>query len=60
LRTHACASDDCVRLDTKSGQITEYQMPGSANIRRVRTTDQYHSLVNSNHGAAIVMIEPLD
>ena len=50
-------------LDTKSGEITEYLLPRSSNIRRVfvqETGPRPVLWVGSNHDASIVRVEPLD
>ena len=61
--TGSMMNDRVVRLDTKTGQFTEYLLPNPTNIRRVfvdnRTTPP--SLwIGNNHGAAIVHVEPTD
>jgi len=56
-------NDRVARLDTKSGQITEYLMPRPTNIRRVfvqETGPRPVLWVGSNHGASIVKVEPLE
>jgi hypothetical protein len=56
-------SDRIVRLDTKTGRVTEYLLPNSTNIRRVwvdNSTNPVTFWVGSNHGASIVKLEPLD
>ncbi len=56
-------NDRVARLDTKSGQITEYLLPRTTNIRRVFVQEigqQTMLWVGSNHGASIVRVEPLD
>ena len=56
-------NDRVVRLDTKSGQFTEYLLPRSTNIRRVfvdNSTTPVTFWVGSNHGGSIVKVEPLD
>jgi hypothetical protein len=56
-------NDRVVRLDTKSGQFTEYLLPRSTNIRRVfvdNSTSPVTFWVGSNHGASIIKLEPLD
>jgi virginiamycin B lyase len=61
--TGSMVNDRVARLDTKSGQITEYLMPRPTNIRRVfvQETGRRPILwVGSNHGASIVKVEPLD
>jgi virginiamycin B lyase len=52
-----------VRLDTKTGDATEYLLPRSTNIRRVfvdNTTTPVTFWVGSNHGASIVKLEQMD
>jgi streptogramin lyase len=61
--TGSMLNDLVARLDTKSGQITEYLMPHPTNIRRVFVQDNGTKSalwVGNNHGAAIVKVEPLD
>jgi len=63
--TGSMLNDRVARLDTRSGQITEYLLPRSTNIRRVflqeSGNDQKTVLwVGSNHGASIASVEPLD
>jgi streptogramin lyase len=61
--TGSMLNDLVARLDTKSGQVTEYLMPKSTNIRRVfvQETGPHTALwVGSNHGGSIVKVEPLD
>jgi virginiamycin B lyase len=61
--TGSMVNDRVARLDTKSGQITEYLMPQPTNIRRVflqETGPRPTLWVGSNHGASIVKVEPLD
>jgi streptogramin lyase len=57
-------SDDRVtRLDPKSGQTTQYQLPRFTNVRRVwidNSTTQPTLWVGGNHSASIVKVEPLD
>ena len=61
--TGSMLNDLVARLDTRSGQITEYLMPRSTNIRRVFVQDNGPRTVlwvGNNHGASIVKVEPLD
>src|SRR5215470_14593708 len=61
--TGSMLNDRVARLDTKSGQFTEYLLPRTTNIRRVfvQENGQRTTLwVGSNHGASIVKVEPLD
>jgi len=56
-------NDQVSRLDTKTGQVTEYLLPKTTNIRRVfvqETGPRPVLWVGSNHGASIVKVEPLD
>ncbi len=55
-------TDRVVRLDTKSGKMTEYLLPRPTNIRRVFVQEggpRPVLWVGSNHGASIVRVEPL-
>ena len=61
--TGSMVNDRVARLDTKSGQITEYLMPRPTNVRRVfvqETGPRPVLWVGSNHGASIVKVEPLE
>jgi virginiamycin B lyase len=61
--TGSMLNDFVARLDVKSGQITEYLLPRTTNIRRVfveETGPRPVLWVGSNHGASIVKVEPLD
>jgi streptogramin lyase len=61
--TGSMLNDLVARLDTKTGQITEYLLPRSTNVRRVfveETARRPVLWVGSNHGASIVRVEPLD
>ena len=52
-----------MRLDPKTGAITEYLLPRFTNIRRVfvdSSTTPATFWVGNNHGASIVKLEPLD
>jgi streptogramin lyase len=56
-------NDQVSRLDTKTGQVTEYLLPRTTNIRRVFVQEggpRTALWVGSNHGASIVKVEPLD
>jgi hypothetical protein len=56
-------NDRVVRLNTKSGDFTEYLLPRTTNIRRVfvdNSTTPVTFWVGSNHGASIIKLEPLD
>ena len=61
--TGSMLNDHVTRLDTKSGQFTDYLLPRSTNIRRVFVEEAGPKTVlwvGSNHGASIVRVEPLD
>jgi virginiamycin B lyase len=61
--TGSMVNDRVARLDTKTGQITEYLMPRPTNVRRVfvqETGPRPVLWVGSNHGASIVKVEPLE
>jgi virginiamycin B lyase len=61
--TGSMLNDRVARLDTSSGQITEYLLPRPTNIRRVFVQEDGQKTalwVGSNHGASIVKVEPLD
>ena len=63
LWTGSMTTDRIVRLDPKTGQTVEYLMPTETNIRRVfvdSSTTPVTFWTGSNHGAAIVKVEPLD
>ena len=56
-------SDRVLRLQPKSGSITEYLLPRFTNIRRVfvdNSTTPVTFWVGNNHGASIIKLEPLD
>jgi streptogramin lyase len=56
-------SDRVVRVNTTTGQATEYLLPRSTNIRRVfvdNSTNPVTFWTGSNHGASIVKVEPLE
>ncbi len=53
-------TDRMMRLDPKTGQITEYLLPRNTNIRKVfvdNSTNPVTVWVGSNHGASILKIE---
>lgn len=63
LWTGSMMTDRIVRLDPRTGQTVEYLMPTETNIRRVfvdSSTTPVTFWTGSNHGAAIVKVEPLD
>ena len=56
-------NDRVVRLDPKTGQTVDYLLPRSTNIRLVyvdNTTTPVTFWVGSNHGAAIIKLDPLE
>ena len=56
-------TDQVTRLDTKTGEMVDYLLPKSTNIRRVfvdNTTTPPSFWVGNNHGASIIKVEPLD
>jgi virginiamycin B lyase len=61
--TGSMLTDRVSRLDIATGQYTEYMLPRPTNIRRVWLDDSKKPgtlWVGSNHGAAIVKVEPLE
>jgi virginiamycin B lyase len=61
--TGSMFTDLVSRLDAKSGEMTQYLLPRSTNIRRVFVDDsspKHVFWVGSNNGASIVKLEPLD
>lgn len=59
--TGSMMSDQLARLDPKTGDITEYLLPRTTNIRRVFIDSATNTLwVGSNHGGSIVKVEPMD
>jgi virginiamycin B lyase len=63
LWTGSMTTDRVVRLNPKRNQIVEYLLPTETNIRRVfvdSSTSPVAFWTGSNHGAAIVKLEPLD
>jgi streptogramin lyase len=56
-------ADRAVRLDPKTGETVEYLLPRETNMRSVfvdNTTTPVTFWTGSNHGAALVKVEPLD
>jgi virginiamycin B lyase len=61
--TGSIMTDRVSRLDPATGAFTEYLLPTETNIRRVfvdNSTTPVTFWAGSNHGAAIVKLEPLD
>ena len=56
-------TDRAVRLDPKTGQTVEYLMPSETNMRSLwldNTATPVTFWTGSNHGHALVKVEPLD
>jgi streptogramin lyase len=56
-------NDRIVRLNTRTGEMTEYLLPRTTNLRRVdvdNSTSPPTFWVGNNLGASIVKVEPLD
>jgi virginiamycin B lyase len=62
--TGSMINDQVTRLDTKTGTMVQYLLPGrSTNIRRVHvdnSTTPVTFWIGSNHGASIIKLEPLE
>jgi streptogramin lyase len=61
--TGSMVTDQVTRLNTQTGDMIEYLLPRSTNIRRVfvdNSTTPVTFWVGSNHGASIVKLEPLE
>jgi virginiamycin B lyase len=61
--TGSMLTDQVSRLDTATGQVVDYLLPRTTNIRRVFVDSSAEPpilWVGSNHGAVIVKVEPLD
>jgi streptogramin lyase len=61
--TGGMTTDRLEKLNPKTGEVIEYLMPRDTNMRRVfadNSTTPATIWTGSNHGAAIVKIEPLD
>ena len=61
--TGSMSTDRVLRLDPKSGEFTEYQLPRTTNIRRVFVDNRGAKpvfWVGNNQGASIVKLETLD
>ncbi|MEA2907538.1 MAG: hypothetical protein QOI12_4925 [Alphaproteobacteria bacterium] len=60
--TGSMLNDRVSRLDVKTGQYIEYQLPRPTNIRRVFVDERTNPgalWVGSNHGGSIVKVEPI-
>jgi streptogramin lyase len=63
LWTGGMTTDRVVRLNPKTGEAVEYLLPRETNIRRVfvdNSTTPVTFWTGSNHGRAVVKVEPLD
>jgi streptogramin lyase len=63
LWTGGMHTDRAVRLNPKTGETVEYLLPRETNMRTVfvdNSTTPVTFWVGSNHGAALVKVEPLD
>ncbi|HUK57719.1 MAG TPA: carboxypeptidase regulatory-like domain-containing protein [Stellaceae bacterium] len=61
--TSGMNTDRVVRIDPKTGKSVEYLMPSDTNMRTVfidNSTTPVTFWTGSNHGAALVKVEPLD
>ena len=61
--TGGMTTDRVVRINAESGRAVEYPLPDNTNIRRVFVDDRTTPVTfwtGSNHGAAIVKVEPLE
>ncbi len=61
--TGSMLNDRVARLDTESGEFTEYLLPRPTNIRRVFVQETGHKAalwIGSNHNASIIKVEPLE
>ena len=61
--TGSMVTDQVTRLNTRTGEMVDYLLPRSTNIRRVfvdNSTTPVSFWVGSNDGASIVKVEPLD
>src|SRR5262249_27692857 len=61
--TGSMLTDQVSRLDTATGQVVDYLLPRTTNIRRAFVDSFGERPIlwgGSNHGAAIVKVEPLE
>jgi virginiamycin B lyase len=61
--TGSMLTDQVSRLDTATGEVVDYLLPRTTNIRRVfvdSSGERPVLWVGSNHGATIIKVEPLD
>src|SRR5581483_3365938 len=61
--TGSMVTDQVSRLDSKTGDVTDYLLPRPTNMRRVFVDEAAAKptlWVGSNHGGSIVKVEPQD
>jgi len=61
--TGGMSNDRIVRVNTKTGEVTEYLLPRTTNVRRVNvdnSTNPPTFWVGNNLGATIIKLEPLE
>ena len=61
--TGSMLTDLVSRLDSKTGEVVDYLLPRTTNIRRVFVDEKgprQALWVGSNHGGSVVKVEPLD
>jgi hypothetical protein len=61
--TGSMLTDQVSRIDTATGQVVDYLLPRTTNIRRVfvdSSAERPVLWIGSNHGASIAKVEPLD
>jgi streptogramin lyase len=61
--TGSMVTDQVTRLNTRTGEMIDYLLPRSTNIRRVfvdNSTTPVSFWVGNNDGASIVKVEPLE
>jgi virginiamycin B lyase len=61
--TASMMNDRVTRVNTKTGEMREYLLPNSTNIRRVfvdNSTTPVSFWVGSNHGGSIVKLQPFE
>jgi streptogramin lyase len=57
------STDRVTRLDPKTGDIVEYQLPTSTNVRRVdvdNATTPVTFWIGNNNAASLIKVEPID
>ena len=63
LSSGGMAADRIARINSKTGDMAEYQLPANTNIRNLYvddTTTPVSVWFGNNHGAAIVKLQPLE